>query len=204
VDKVCGAAGYRRGIEGMRRLVLAVAAGALCVLLASAAVLPGDARASAEDITETLGDCQDDEIENDSRVDICSRLADDTSLPEDLRAEALLNRGIVYLDEKQPERALEDFDKAIAFNPEYPTAHAYRGEANKALDRLEQALVDYNTAVALDKGQSADFLAFRGQVHRRMGSFDKAKADYESALKLETGHEIAVAGMRALGIKTPE
>lgn len=188
----------------MQRLVLAVAAGTLCALLASTAVLPSGARASAEDITETLGDCQDDEIENDARVDICSRLADDTSLPEDLRAEAFLNRGIVYLDDKRPELALADFEQAIKFNPEYPTAHAYRGEANKTLDRLDEALVDYNTAVALDKAQSPDLLAFRGQVHRRMGSFDKAQADYEAALKLEAGHEIAVAGMRALGIKVAE
>ncbi len=185
----------------MRRLMMAVAAGALCALLVNTVGLPGGARASSEDIMETLGDCQDDEIENDERVDICTRIADDPTLPEDLRAEALLNRGIVHLDDRKLELALADFEKAIAFNPEYPTAHAYRGEANKALDRLDVALADYNKAVALDMAQSADFLAFRGQLHRRMGTFDKAKADFEAALKLEREHEVAIAGMEALGLK---
>jgi len=183
----------------MQRLLSAVAAGALCALLPSVAVPVNGARASTEDVSELLGDCQDDEIENEARAEICTRLADDTTLPEDLRAEALLNLGIVHLDEKQPEQALADFEKAIAFNPEYPTAHAYRGEANKALDRLDVALAAYDTAVALDKGQSADIVAFRGELHRRMGSLDKAKADYEAALRLEANHDIATAGLTELG-----
>ena len=188
----------------MQRLVSAVAVGALCALLSSAAVPLGGARASAEDVAQLLGDCQDDEIENEERAEICTRLAEDSTLPEDLRAEALLNRGIVYLDDSKPELALADFEKAISFNPEYPTAHAYRGEANKALERLEVALADYDTAVALDKGQSADILAFRGEVHRRIGSIDKAKADYEAALKIEAEHDIAKSAMAELAAKKPE
>lgn len=199
-----GGAGHCRGMSGMRCLGLAIAAGALCALLANAIVPPGGARASTEDVAELLGDCQDDEIENGERAEICTRIVEDASLPEDLRAEALLNRGIVQLDERKPELALADFEQAIAFNPEYPTAHAYRGEAHKALDKLDRALADYDTAVSLDKGQSADILAFRGEVHRRMGSFDKAKVDFEAALKLEAEHDIATAGMKALGIKKPE
>ncbi len=185
----------------MRRLGLAVAAGALCALLAGSAVLSGGARASSDDIVEVLGDCQDDEIINEERTAICSRIINDTTLREELRAEALLNRGIVYLDDNNPTLALADFEQAIVLNPDYPSAHAYRGEAHKALGKFDQALADYDTAVSLDKGQSADIVAFRGDVHRRMGNIDKAKADYETALKLEAEHDIAIAGMQALALK---
>lgn len=181
----------------MQRPWLAIAAGALCALLACSAVPPDGARASAEDIAETLGDCQDDEIENDDRADICTRIIEDTSLPEDLRAEALVNRGIVHLEEKKPELALADFEQAIAFNPSYPAAHAYRGEAHLALEQFAKALADYDTAVSLD-GSSADLRAFRGHVHRRMGNFDKARADFEAALKLERDHDVAVEGLKVL------
>ena len=187
----------------MRRPILAIAAGLLSVLLAGVLVSPSGVRASADDVAERLGDCQDDEIDNDERVQTCTRLIEDTSLPEDLRAEALLNRGIVHLEERKPALALADFEQAIAFNPEYPTAHAYRGEAHKAMEQFDKALADYNRAIALD-GSSADLYAFRGEVHRRMGTFDKAKSDFQTALKIEAGHEIAVLGMKALGIKTPE
>ena len=186
----------------MQRPVLVVAAGMLCALLAGMVVPQGSLRAAADDVAERLGDCQDDEIENDDRAEICTRIIDDMSLPEDLRAEALINRGIVHLEEKKPKLALADFEQAIAFNSEYPAAHAYRGEAHKAMDLFDKALSDYDRAIALDSA-SADLYAYRGDVHRRMGTFDKARSDFEAALRLERGHEVAILGMKALGIKQP-
>ena len=186
----------------MRHPMLVVAAGVLCALLAGVVVPQGSVRAAADDVAERLGDCQDEEIDNDERAQICSRIIDDPSLPEDLRAEALINRGIVHLEEKKPKLALADFEQAIAFNPEYPAAHAYRGEAHKAMDQFDKALSDYDRAVALD-ATSADLYAYRGDVHRRMGALDKARADFETALRLERGHEVAILGMKALGIKQP-
>ena len=186
----------------MRRPVLAVAAGVLCALAAGAVVPPGGARAAADDVLQRLGDCQDDETENDDRIEICTDIIENMSLPEDLRAEALINRGIVHLDERKPKLALADFEQAIVFNPGYPAAHAYRGEAHKAMELFDRALADYDRAVALD-GESADLYAFRGDVHRRMGALDKAKVDFETALRLERDHEIAILGMKALGIKQP-
>jgi tetratricopeptide (TPR) repeat protein len=156
----------------------------------------------SDDVSERLGDCQDDEIENDERIEICTRIIEDMSLPEDLRAEALVNRGIVHLDDRKPDLALADFEQAIVFNPGYPAAHAYRGEAHKAMELFDKALADYDRAIALD-GESADLYAFRGDVHRRMGVPDKARADYEAAIRLEREHEIAVLGMKALGIEQP-
>ena len=74
------------GTTGMRRPMLAMAAGLLSVLLVGAFVPPSGVRASADDVAERLGDCQDDEIENEERAQICSRLIEDASLPEDIRA----------------------------------------------------------------------------------------------------------------------
>ncbi|MEO8651269.1 MAG: tetratricopeptide repeat protein, partial [Hyphomicrobiaceae bacterium] len=128
------------------------------------------------------------------------RIIDDVSLPEDLRAEALVNRGIVYLEDDKPDLALADFEQAIAFNPSYPVAHAYRGEAHKAKGQFAEALSDYDTAISLDVA-SADLFAYRGEIHRRMGTLDMARADYEAAIRLQREHDIAVAGLKALGGK---
>lgn len=184
----------------MRRPVLAVVAGMLCALLAVAVVSVSGVHAAVDDVFERLGDCQDDEIDGRERVQICSHIIDDASLPEDLRAEALVNRGIVHLEDAKPDLAMADFEQAIAFNPSYPVAHAYRGEAHKAKGQFAKALSDYDTAISLDAA-SADLYAYRGEIHRRMGALDKARVDYEAALKLEAGHDVAVLGMRALGAK---
>ena len=157
-------------------------------------------RAAVDDISERLGDCQDDEIDGHERVQICTHIIDDASLPEDLRAEALVNRGIVRLEEAKPDLAMADFEQAIAFNPSYPVAHAYRGEAHKAKGQFANALSDYDTAISLDAA-SADLCAYRGEIHRRIGALAKARADYEAALRLEREHDVATLGMKALGAK---
>jgi tetratricopeptide (TPR) repeat protein len=188
------------GEDGMQRLLLAIAAGMLCGLLAGSVVAPGTARAAADDISERLGDCQDDEIDNDERALICTRIIDDSGLPEDLRAEALLNRGIVHLEEDRLDLAMADFEQAIAFNPTYPAAHAYRGEVHKARGQLAEALADYDRAISFFD-ESADLFANRGEIHRLLGTADKAKADYEAAIRLERTHDVAVLGMKALARK---
>ncbi len=184
----------------MRRSWKALAAGLLCALLVGAPLFSTSTRASADDVAERLGDCQDDEIENDERAAICTAIIDEISHPEDLRAEALVNRGIVHLDEAKLELALADFEKAVEFNPSYPAAHAYRGEAYKALGQLDKALASYDTAVSLDT-ESADLYAYRGSVHLKMGARDKAKADFEAALKIESNHDVATIGMAELNGK---
>lgn len=184
----------------MRRLWMAFAAGIFCALLAAAPLFSTSTQASVDDVIERLADCQDDEIENDERHAICSAIIDDVNQSEDLRAEALVNRGIVYLDQEKPELALADFEKAVAFNPSYPSAHAYVGEASKALGRLDKALASYDTAVSLDD-TSADLYAYRGNVHLKMGAKDKARADFEAALKIESNHDVATAGMAELNGK---
>lgn len=184
----------------MRRSWKALAAALLCALLVGAPLFSTSTRASADDVADRLADCQDDEVENDERHAICSAIIDDVSQPEDLRAEALVNRGIVYLDEQKAEQALADFEQAVTFNPSYPSAHAYRGEAFKALGQLDKALVSYDTAVSLDDA-SADLYAYRGTVHLKMGAPDKARADFEAALKIESNHDIATAAMEELNKK---
>jgi tetratricopeptide (TPR) repeat protein len=184
----------------MQRLLLAIAAGMLCGLLGGSVIAPGTAHAAADDISERLGDCQDDEIDNDERALICTRIIDDSGLPEDLRAEALLNRGIVHLEEDRLDLAMADFEQAIAFNPTYPAAHAYRGEVHKARGQLAEALADYDRAISFFD-ESADLFANRGEIHRLLGAADKAKADYEAAIRLERTHDVAVLGMKALARK---
>lgn len=63
---------------------------------------------------------------------------------------ALNSRGRFFLvDRNDPERAIEDFDKAIALNPQFGVAYANRGFAYEKLGDKPKALADLERALEL-------------------------------------------------------
>lgn len=63
---------------------------------------------------------------------------------------ALNQRGLMLLDQGQPEAALQDFDRAIAAQPGFAFAHNNRGRALALLGREQEALESFERALALD------------------------------------------------------
>ncbi|MBT9438251.1 MAG: tetratricopeptide repeat protein, partial [Desulfobacterales bacterium] len=64
--------------------------------------------------------------------------------------EAYYNRGVAYAFLNQYERAIEDYNKAIALDPNNAEAYNNRGVAYAFLNQYERAIADYNKAIALD------------------------------------------------------
>lgn len=185
----------------MRGHGVILAAGAIgALLLAGEVALARGALALRAEVAERLDHCKDDEIIAVERLRVCSELAEDTELPAEVRAEAMVNRGMVLLDEGEIAKAMADFDAAIVQNPLDPVAHAYRGEVFKVHGQLAQALAAYDVAISLDTN-SADLFANRGDLHRQLGERDKARADFEAALKIEGEHDTAMAGLAELNRK---
>ncbi len=172
------------------------------VLSTAHAAAPGalaskDTLTLPNDVAALLDDCKDDEIIGAERQSLCTELVGNTQLPPAVRAEALVYRGIILLDDGHVNLAMADFEAAVVLNPNDPMAHAYRGEVFKVRNRPADALAAYDTAVSLD-GDSADLFANRGELHRQLGASDKARADFEAALKIERDHRTAMAGLKAL------
>ncbi len=197
----------------MRDWKTGMVAGTLAVLLLVSGPVQGPALGAApgalaskdtvslpNDVAALLDDCKDDEIKAAERQYICTELVGNTQLPPAVRAEALVYRGIVLLDDGHVNLAMTDFEAAIVLNPRDPVAHAYRGEVFKARGQLKEALAAYDTAISFD-GNSADLFANRGDLHRQLGAPAKAKADFQAALKIEREHDIAIAGLQALSKK---
>ena len=92
--------------------------------------------------------------------------------------------GVSNLNLNKPEKALEDFNRAIDIDPS--RADAYLGRANtlSTLGRYEEALPDYNRAIEIDP-EVANAYANRGSAHSQTGQYKKAIADYEKALELD-------------------
>ncbi|MBW2480009.1 MAG: tetratricopeptide repeat protein [Deltaproteobacteria bacterium] len=92
--------------------------------------------------------------------------------------------GVSNLNLNKPEKAYEDFSRAIDIDP--TRADAYVGRANtlSTLGRYEEALPDYNRAIEIDP-ELANAYANRGSAHSHTGQYEKAIADYEKALELD-------------------
>lgn len=76
-----------------------------------------------------------------------------------------------------------------------------RGRAWAALKSYENALKDYEAAIARDSLQARYFNS-RGESHTALQHFNKAGADYRRALQLEPGNSIALYNLAALGRQT--
>lgn len=97
-----------------------------------------------------------------------------------------VNRGGAYLADKSYERALRDFDRALAWNPDQVLAHLGKGRTLLQLGRLEQAGKHFDRAVAL-KPDWADAYLARADLSYRIGDREAALADLRMACALAPG-----------------
>ncbi len=78
------------------------------------------------------------------------------------------NRGVFYSNTGQLDKAVDDFDKAIALNPEECIAHYSRGAAYYKAGRPDKALADFNDTIALCPSYWEAFVG-RDQALKEMG-----------------------------------
>nr|WP_238549407.1 tetratricopeptide repeat protein [Acaryochloris marina] len=74
---------------------------------------------------------------------------------------AYIHRGFTYDDMKEYSKAIADFDRAIALNPELPAAYGGRSATYFSLDNTSQAKQDLETAAKLlkEQGEQAKYQA---------------------------------------------
>jgi lipoprotein NlpI len=99
----------------------------------------------------------------------------------------LYGRGASYEALGSRDRALADFDAAVALIPDYPNVYLYRGIILGDKGEYERALQDFQTAGRLNPNEP---LAFNnlGNVHERMGDVDRAIENYSRAIDLRAGY----------------
>jgi hypothetical protein len=90
------------------------------------------------------------------------------------------SRGTAHSLLKEYEAAVEDFTKALQFNPKAKKAYLSRGIARKKLTDYDGALADFNAALALD-ARYADALYNRGLLYELLSQRDKACPDFKAA-----------------------
>jgi tetratricopeptide (TPR) repeat protein len=100
------------------------------------------------------------------------------------KATALYNRGLVYSEVGQHEKAIEDFDAAIAENPDEADFYTQRGMSYFLSCNYEKAKEDLSKAITLEP-QNADLYYKRALAQFQSGAKDNALADLGKAIELQ-------------------
>ena len=103
---------------------------------------------------------------------------------------AYSNRGSVFVEQKEYEKAILDFNKAIDIDPQKAEAYINRGLSKGLLGRHSEAFLDYDEAIEINP-QYATAYYNRGIAKSELGQVAEAIADYDKAIDLNPQHATA-------------
>lgn len=109
-------------------------------------------------------------------------------------AEAFHQLGMIALQVRQPEKAVEMLALAIATGPATAAMHANRAEALMAVGRRFEAVSEYAQAVVLAP-DLAEAWGRRGDAELSLGRMADARASFERAVALKPGLATAHMGL---------
>jgi len=93
-------------------------------------------------------------------------------------------RGVTYLQLKNHDAAITDFEACLERNSRFGNAHLGLGEAYRSKGDFQTALMHHDTAIAL-KPDSDWFYRERGNTYQKMGDQQRADADFAKARELQ-------------------
>ena len=98
-------------------------------------------------------------------------------------AEALTSAGVTHLQMQEYDRAIRDFDRALALHPGLVVAWRNRALAHRGKEDYERALGDYEQAMVFAPND-ARLLTERGATYVMLGDYQKAVRDFDRAIAL--------------------
>lgn len=93
------------------------------------------------------------------------------------------NRGLIYFQSGQRDKALADYNKALQLNPELDSAYNNRANYYASNGQLAEALTDYETALDLNPGNTRTWIN-QAITFRELGLYDLALENLDMALML--------------------
>ncbi len=97
---------------------------------------------------------------------------------------AWFNRGNLYSNSNEFQKAISDYTDCLKEDPRYFSAYINRGQARTKLSDHLGAIEDYNALLRLDP-QNADAYTNRAMSKRMLQDYNSALADYQEAIRLK-------------------
>jgi len=105
-------------------------------------------------------------------------------------AHAANDKGFVYKNEGEYDKAIVAFTKAIELNPGFVVAYSNRGWTYIDLEQYELGIADCTKAIELDPHFAIAY-SNRGWAYTQLGQYEKGIADCTKAIELDPGLAIA-------------
>jgi protein O-mannosyl-transferase len=122
------------------------------------------------------------------------------------KSRAVFYKGMTLSKANQYDKAIAEYDKAIALSPKYAKAYYNRGIAYGKKGNIAKAIENYNQAIQYDPRYTEAFVN-RGNAFSSLKQYDKAVEDYNQVIAIEKNFLLAyynrANAFRALG-KTTE
>ena len=110
-------------------------------------------------------------------------------------------RGNAYADKGEYDKAIEDFDQAIALQPDLAEACYNRGIAYYYKGEYDRAIEDYDQAIELQP-DLAEAYSNRGNAYADKGEYDRAIEDFRKVVEVSDNpvvRQYAEERLRELG-----
>jgi tetratricopeptide (TPR) repeat protein len=120
----------------------------------------------------------------DASIPACTRLLDGARNETALLPAIYNNRGVAWVRKGLYANAIDDFNAAIQYDPNYIDAYRNRGLARHMSGEFDRALADFNQAIRLD-ANSAPLYNARGATLLNKGELDRAEVDFDKAISLD-------------------
>jgi lipoprotein NlpI len=123
----------------------------------------------------------------DLAIDGCSLVIDSGELSDRDLAIAFANRGLAYFNKRDYDRAIQDFDQAIRFDPDATDYFYRRGLAYFEKNDYDRAIENFNEALKLGP-ENVSILRQRGSAFEAKKEYDHAIRDYDRAISLQSNY----------------
>ena len=134
--------------------------------------------------TDDFQQCRREETMAELRLKACTAVIANSSRIDEVRAEALLNRGMAYEQLGEISAAITDYTEGLKLNPKSRALYNRRGLAYELEDKRDLAIADFSAAISLDP-EDIEALVYRGLSYAEAGDYSRAILDFDAALAIE-------------------
>lgn len=133
---------------------------------------------------------------------LCNTAITEENLSRNNLVATLVNRGIVYMREENYDRAMKDYDRALALKPNMPETKINLGAMLFHMGRYREAVEALNVGVTTEDTEARAAAYYNRAIsYELLGDVRQAYNDHQAALAAIPGYPPAVRQLRRFSVQ---